>query len=179
MGKNFAEHLVWVAMAIFWSGSAAAQVMPAGKVKGPEVFQQLASYAGQWKVSGNQNKDLDITFDMAANDTVLVETWKYKGKTHALTLYTLNEDKVVATHYCPHGNQPTLIMNSNQKKNLISFKFQSAAGLSDADKAYLRQLTFENGDGAKVKRIEVYATPNGDKSSELLLERVNAPAPGA
>lgn len=173
MRKNITG-LLWAVMVICWSNNAAAQLPSLKKTSGAEVFQQLASYVGEWKVAGNQNKDLGITFDMAANDTVLVETWKYKGKIHALTLYTLNRDQVVATHYCPHGNQPTLVLNASPKKNVIGFKFQSAAGLSDDDKAYLRQLTYETVDAAKLKRLEVYATPDGDKSSELLLERAGA-----
>ncbi len=178
MSKNFAG-LLLAAITFFWGTFAMAQMASSKRAKGPEVFQQMARYEGQWKVSGNQNQDLSITFDVAANDTVLVETWRYKGKTHALTLYTLNQDQLMATHYCPHGNQPTLVMNSDVKKNLINFKFQSAAGLSDVDKAYLRQLSFELDGTEKLKRSEVYATPAGDKSSQLVLERLSAPAPGA
>ncbi len=137
-----------------------------------QAFKKLKSLQGIWKKENDKNGDFEITFELTANKSVLIESWMYKGKTHSLTLYHRNAEELMATHYCPQGNQPRLVMIPNSSESSISFRYFDATNLKSLDDSHQHSLGFEfSGLPQNLQRIESYMSNSGEKSSELRLKR--------
>jgi len=166
--KNLMSWLLMPVFALSISNGAVAE----GKVKAPEVFSQLKSLVGVWQKEGAENSDFTISFELTANDTTLIETWNYKGKKHSLTLYHLNGKSLMATHYCPQGNQPRLNLSEGTTLDSIVFNYLDATNLASLDDSHQHSLGFElDSSSKKIRRKESYLSESGVETSELILMR--------
>jgi len=137
-----------------------------------EAYAEMKSLVGQWQKQGSKNSNFVISFELTANDSVLIETWLHKGNKHSLTLYHLNGNSVMATHYCPQGNQPRLQLSPRSTKNNLYFDFLDVTNLTDLSKSHQHSLAFEfSTDSNKVLRKESYLNESGEDNSELVLVR--------
>ncbi len=137
-----------------------------------KLFSQLKSLVGVWKKEGGTNSKFYIDFELTANETVLIETWYRNNKKHSLTLYHLNGNDLIATHYCPQGNQPRLQLSMDSTSNNISFQFLDITNLGNKSDSYQHSLGFEiNQSFNKVIRREIYLSQVGEEASVLKLIR--------
>jgi len=136
------------------------------------AFEKLSALVGTWKRQDSDGSKFQIQFELTANDTVLMERWMRKEKTHSLTVYHLDQNHLLATHYCPQGNQPRLKMATNTKSSTIKFEFMDATNLETADQNHQRSLSFDLSNGNLVVRGESYKSGTGADTTTLLLERM-------
>lgn len=142
------------------------------KIDAPEIFSQMKSLVGVWEKEGATDSKFNISFELTANDTTLIETWNYKGKKHSLTLYHLNGNNLMATHYCPQGNQPRLHLSNDATLNNISFNYFDATNLESLEDSHQHSLGFEIYESSdKIHRKETYLNKSGEEASELILVR--------
>lgn len=152
------------------SGASSAN---AGEAKPePSSFEQMSALVGDWKRAGKDGSKFRIEFELTANKSVLVERWVVGEKTHSLTLYHRDKADVVATHYCPQGNQPRMRMSTLNGASQITFDFWDATNLAEPTDSHQHQLSFDLSDLQRIKRGEVYMSGEGKKSSELVLVRM-------
>lgn len=138
------------------------------------AFEHLATLVGTWRDVQAPNSKLRIHFALTAGGTVLVETWERAGQPHSLTVYHRDGAMLVATHYCPQGNQPRLALV--ETGNVLRFTFRDATDLTDGE-SYLHDLAFDLRDPARVVRGETYRRGTVDDASQLILVRDAAAAP--
>ena len=142
------------------------------KVNAPEIFSQMKTLVGVWEKQGATNSKFNISFELTANDTTLIETWNYKGKKHSLTLYHLNGKDLMATHYCPQGNQPRLHLSNDATLNNIRFNYFDATNLKSLEDSHQHSLGFEIYESSdRILRKETYLSMSGEEASELTLVR--------
>lgn len=133
-------------------------------------FDRLAALAGEWKNAERPESALRIRFTLTAGGTVLQESW-YRGDTlHSLTIYHRDGDRLALTHYCPQGNQPTLVQQDDGTS--LAFTFRSATDLDTATESYLHDLSFDLGNPDRPVRRETYRSTEGNETSVLVLQRV-------
>jgi hypothetical protein len=111
---------------LFATGSAAAR-----ELNPTETFEELKKLAGEWKgmtAAGGAEK---VTYRLIAADTVLLEAWVLSSGREALTVYHKDGDDLIATHYCPRGNQPRLKLTAASTEKGFFFEFVSATNLPD------------------------------------------------
>ena len=101
---------------------------------------------------------------------MLVEEWTANGAPHSLTLYHRDGHTLMATHYCPQGNQPRLSLASSSSGQKLSFTFRDATDL-DAGESVQHDLTFDFGDPVHLIRSETYRQGDKDETSQLTLVR--------
>ncbi|MEX2964671.1 hypothetical protein [Microbulbifer sp. TYP-18] len=135
-------------MASFWLSATAEPV---------NSFEKLKSLVGEWKKEGSDGKNFYISFESSANDSVLIENWIYKGASHSLTVYHPDGDSLIATHYCPQGNQPRLRLEKPSNENSVSFAFQDATNLASLQVSHQHSLSFEFLDENTILRKESYS----------------------
>ncbi len=137
-----------------------------------DAFEGMKSLVGVWQKEGTEEPNLTVSFELIANRSVLVETWLYKGKKHSFTMYHLDNESLLATHYCPQGNQPRLKLAKNSTANNLSFDFLDVTNLIDLADSHQHSLGFEfSKDLNKILRKESYLSDKGTDDSELILVR--------
>lgn len=134
-------------------------------------FDQLKSLAGDWKSEGTEGNEFYISFSTTANGGTLIENWIYKGKSHSLTVYHPDGDSMIATHYCPQGNQPRLKLSNSSGENHVAFEFQDATNLANIEDSHQHSLSFEFIDENTILRSESYLESGTETPSSMRLVR--------
>jgi len=137
------------------------------------VFERMGTLVGDWRRQDAPDSTLGISFQYTANNSVLVETWRAGERMHSLTLYHLDGASIVATHYCPQGNQPRLKWVESDQSDLVSFAFWDVTNLQPGA-SHQHDLSFSFADMPTVLiRGETYRKDDETDASSLSLVRVS------
>lgn len=147
---------------------------PAPAVDAAAAFERLKSLEGSWRNAAEPASPLRIRFSTTARGTVLVEEWTANGRPHSFTLYHRDGVRLLATHYCPQGNQPRLVLQSGAP--VLRFSFRDATDLDEQTESHQHALAFDLTDPARPVRSETYRSAEGDSDDRLVLKRVAEPA---
>lgn len=134
-------------------------------------FDGMKKLVGVWRQADNPASPLRIRFSLTAGDTVVVEEWMRGSQPHSLTLYHRDGKDVIATHYCPQGNQPRLASLPPTAAKVLRFGFRDATDLDPAHEAHLVALAFNLSNEGKIARSETYRQAGKDEASEMQLVR--------
>lgn len=132
------------------------------------AFERMKTLVGTWRIADAPQSPLRIHFSLQAGGTVLVEEWRRGDAPHSLTLYHRDGAALVATHYCPQGNQPRLVLEAAGA--VLRFGFRDASDL-DPGESHLVALSFDLS-GPTLVREETYRQDGKDEPSTLRLVRV-------
>lgn len=165
---------LFIAFIIFMQsiGTASAQSdavasSPPTTVSAEDAFAQLARLVGIWRPADNPESPLRIHFYLTAGATVLVESWEVRGKPHSLTLYHRDGQGLLATHYCPQGNQPRLEL-AGQGSSGLHFSLRDVTDLEPQSESHQHDLWFDLSEPEHPVRSETYASKNGVGAQERL-----------
>ena len=76
------------------------------------IFEQLKSLLGEWQGQWEPGSvPTTVTYSLTGNGSVLVEDYLV-GETTMATLYHLDGDDLMLTHYCSAGNQPRMRLST-------------------------------------------------------------------
>lgn len=149
--------------------------MPAAAADSAVPWDALKSLVGTWQrtdASTPAGKAFRIRYRLISADTALVEEFGDPAKQPTQTLFHLDGDRVLATHYCSRGNQPRLRLRAATSPGVLVFDFLDATNLGSAADAHLVRLTLRWRDADHLVREEVYATSGREEVGTLVLERV-------
>jgi hypothetical protein len=139
----------------------------AAAVTAEDSFAQLARLVGEWRPADRPQSLLRIRFYLTAGGTVLVESWEAKDQPHSLTLYHRDGSALLATHYCPQGNQPRLALVGRDAQGL-HFAFRDATDLDTATESHQHDLWIDMRDADHPVRSEIYRGKDGPSPPERL-----------
>lgn len=134
-------------------------------------FETMEELVGVWRRADKPDSPLRIRFSLTAGGTVLVEEWLRGDQPHSLTLYHRDGSDLLATHYCPQGNQPRLVASPSISEKGLVFRFRDATDLDIEHESHLVELGFELSAPDLLKRSETYRENGTDEVSELQLVR--------
>ena len=117
-------------------------------------FERLKQLVGTWKPADTPESPMTVQFELIAGDTVLTETWRSPSH-RSMTVYHLDAGTLLATHYCPQGNQPRLARVAS-KKDEVRFEFRDGTNVDVPGKSHSAVLTLQL-QGDVLTRGEVYA----------------------
>jgi hypothetical protein len=107
-------------------------------------FAALKALTGDWVALGKDGKPTDpvvSSIRVTAGGSAIQETL-FPGTDHEMvTMYHLDGDDLVLTHYCTLGNQPRLRAEPGSDVNKIVFKFQSGTNLKSTDDHHMHEAT--------------------------------------
>ena len=116
------------------SGAQGDSKIVSAKVDANQAFDALKKLDGEWQgtTESNDGPAAKVTYHVTANGSVVMETL-FPGTRHEMiSMYHLDGEKLVITHYCAMGNQPRMQLSSATPSEL-KFKFTGGSNL-DAKK---------------------------------------------
>ncbi|MFN7607036.1 MAG: hypothetical protein ACK5RU_14135 [Hyphomonadaceae bacterium] len=134
------------------------------------MFKKMTTMMGEWTTQ--DHPALRIVFEPTAGGSVIVERWMVGERMHSLTVYHLDGEALMATHYCPQGNQPRLRMESVSTETRISFDFQDATNLQNLEQSHQHRLSFDFSEMEYVTRGEAYRQGVSSNQTEMVLVRI-------
>src|SRR5437660_11970303 len=90
-----------VGMALLAVASAS---FAADKTKSAEAFDRLVSLKGEWRGEIN-DVNTTLIYKLTANGSVLMEECRPEKGPEMITMFTVDGDHLIATHYCSAKNQ--------------------------------------------------------------------------
>lgn len=113
---------------------AVGTAAPAEESNSTAAFAQLSSLAGKWRAVGNDH-NISVTYTLIADGSTLVEDDQPAQGANMMTMFSVDGDHLIATHYCSAGNQPqmtTKAIAEPQSKSL-AFSLVRVTGMKTAD----------------------------------------------
>jgi hypothetical protein len=136
-----------------------------GPLRPDQAFQTLKSFVGDWQGVTENGRQFLVSYRLTANDTVLVETWTMSPTRQSMTVYHMDGEALIATHYCPQGNQPRLQYRPDTSNERLHFTFRDATNLPDPNAAHQHEFWIRRHADGSVARNETYIE-NGEPGSE-------------
>lgn len=119
------------------------------------AFDALKPLVGTWRPADKPDSSLQVEFELIAGDSVLVEHWR--SPTHrSMTVYHRDGATLLATHYCPQGNQPRMALARIEPDGTLRFEFRDGSNVDIPGAHHEVLLTLHHADGV-LTRGEVYA----------------------
>jgi hypothetical protein len=107
--------------------------------KASAAFDKLKSLAGTWETKTPEGV-IPITYGVTANGSAVVETIG-SGDWRMVSVYHMDHDRLLMTHYCGHGNQPRMAATpAPGEVKSLSFDFVDISNLASPDAGYMRSL---------------------------------------
>ncbi|HLJ89509.1 MAG TPA: hypothetical protein VKZ53_22055 [Candidatus Angelobacter sp.] len=127
----------------FVSASAASTAAPAkDQQNASQAFDKLKALAGTWEASSEHGKST-ISYEVIAHGTSLIERIHTADKEDMATVYHLDGDRLVLTHYCEAGNQPEMTAAAfDPESNEIRFNFARISNLSNPNAGHMHSAAF-------------------------------------
>lgn len=136
-------------------------------------FERLKSLVGAWRGTWSDGRPVGLTYRLSAGGTVLVETWALSPTRESLTLYHMDKGALLATHYCPQGNQPRLRLTS-ATADRMSFAFKDATDLDRAKESHQHAFSLRFDGPDRIVRSETYRTGKADETDSVVFQRIVA-----
>ena len=121
----------------------ACLVVPVGAMAGEraaEAFEQMKGLAGTWD-GETPNGPATIKYRVGSAGSVVIEEL-FPGTDHEMmTVYHLDGDQLVATHYCAAGNQPRFKLDpASTASEGLHFAFAGGSNMQPGD-AHVHEAT--------------------------------------
>ena len=134
------------------------------------AFKQLRGLVGVWRGVTPAGAPIGVTYRLSAGDSVLVETWNLGPGRESMTVYHLDGAALLASHFCPQGNQPRLKMIQSTGSR-FDFAFHDATGILPGQ-AVQRAFWIEIGTDRAITRSETYVQDDESETETIRYERV-------
>lgn len=96
---------------------------------GPAAYSRLKTLVGEWEANSDMGK-VHVSYELIAGGTSLVERESSDKMPAMQTVYYLDGDRLLLTHYCMVGNQPRMQARSfNAATGEVAFEFLDATNL--------------------------------------------------
>jgi len=130
------------AATMLWTTTAFAQTEP------QKSFDSLKALAGSWTGTVNTDEDgkvpdIHVTMRVTSMGNTLMHEMRVNGHPDdPITMFHLDGDHLVLTHYCDAGNQPHMVATVSPDGKTITFDFVSATNLLPTQHGHMQHVVF-------------------------------------
>lgn len=111
-----------------------------------EAFERLTELAGVWEASLANGHKATSRYEVVAAGSVLLERYADTSQpagNEMVTLYHLDGDRLLLTHYCMAKNQPRMRLTAFDPANgELAFDFLDATNLPDPSAGHMHRARF-------------------------------------
>ncbi|MGH9324156.1 MAG: hypothetical protein ACRD21_21755 [Vicinamibacteria bacterium] len=131
----------FLTLALLWVGSAEAADGPSAAA----AFGRLKGLVGEWEGIQPNGEKATTRYELMGNGSALVEYYAGMGAgNEMLTVYHLDGDRLLLTHYCMAKNQPRLQLSKfDAATGELAFDFLDVTGLADPSAGHMRTAWFQ------------------------------------
>src|SRR5579864_8950110 len=152
--------------------AAATTAIALGQSDAAKTFDQLKTLKGNWEGKASNGKDLKVTFRPTSGGTALMS--EILGKEDMITMFHLDNGRVLATHYCGAGNQPRMQASLSPDGKTITFTFVDATNLATPKSGHMNQLVITMPDADHHTEDWTFAQDGKEMKEHFELTRAKA-----
>jgi hypothetical protein len=102
-------------------------------------FDELKALNGSWEGKDPQGQPVQVDYKVTSNGSALMS--EIKGKEDMISMFSLDGERILLTHYCTIGNQPRMAATASPDGKTITFRYVDATNLATADAGHMDRLT--------------------------------------
>src|SRR5204863_1150651 len=119
----------------------AADPLAADKTTSEEAFDRLATLKGEWR-GEQEGVKINLIYTLTANGSALMEEFRPESGPVMITMFTVDGDHLIATHYCSAKNQPQMVTSAiTDAQKPLAFALARITGLKSPDNWHNTGLT--------------------------------------
>jgi hypothetical protein len=132
-------------------------------------FEMLKGMEGNWVGKNNQGQTLEISFRSTAGGSALMSEIHGHGPENMVTMFHMDGDRLIMTHYCGAGNQPRMKVVSADAKS-VSFEFFDGTNIGP-DAGHMQHVTFTQPDADHHTEEWVFLDHGKEMREQFTMER--------
>jgi hypothetical protein len=132
-------------------------------------FHQLAGLEGNWSGKGSEGQPIKVSFRMTAGGSALMSEIRGEGHENMVTMFHMDGDRLLMTHYCGVGNQPRMKVISADAKS-VSFEFVDGTNIKPGD-GHMQRASFTQPDATHHTEEWVFLDHGTEHKEVFTLER--------
>jgi hypothetical protein len=108
-------------------------------------FDAMKSLTGNWSGKNNMGDPVSVSYRVTAGGSALLSEIEssMKGQSEdMISMITLDNDRLLLTHYCTAGNQPRMAATASPDGKTITFDFVDATNLAGPDAGHMQRVVF-------------------------------------
>jgi hypothetical protein len=131
------------------------------------AFDRLKSLQGEWTAKMADGSTETTSFRATAAGSVVVQMIGEGTEMEMPTMYHLDGDRLIATHYCAAKNQPRMELEAEQNAaEGLKFKFLDVTNLKNPGAGHMRRVAFKFIDADHIEQEWIYHE-NGKETPEV------------
>ena len=103
-----------------------------------QSFEQLKSLNGAWQGTSLNGQAIEVDYRLTANGSAMMG--EIIGKEDMMTMFSLDGDRILMTHYCAVGNQPRMVASASPDGKTVTFDFLDATNLASPDAGHMTRM---------------------------------------
>lgn len=108
-----------------------------GQSDAQKAFDRLKAMPGTWE--GNTPMGpVQVTFKVTGGGSAVMS--EIMGKEDMISMFHMDGDRLLLTHYCAVGNQPRMQANLSPDGKTITFSYVDATNLSAPDAGHMKTM---------------------------------------
>ncbi len=127
-------------------------------------FEELKALDGTWEGKTPDGQTAEVIYRVTSNGSALLS--EIKGKEDMITMFHLDGERLLMTHYCGAGNQPRMVASASPDGKTFTFAFLDATNLATPDAAHMHRLVISMPD-ANHHTEEWVFTDHGKEMKEV------------
>jgi hypothetical protein len=164
VGKFLISFLALISFAT--AGWAASKCQP--------EFDKIKSLAGNWEGKSAGGNPVHINYKLVSGGTAVMESIMESAEAQMVTLYYLDGDRLMMTHYCMANNQPRMRADaSSSNPSAIKFSFVDITNLASPDAGHMYAHSIEWKDSNHVTQHWTWREAGKDKVETFEMLRKN------
>jgi hypothetical protein len=132
-------------------------------------FDQLKALEGMWAGKNSQGQPIRVSFRSTAGGSALLSEIHGHGPENMITMFHMDGDRLLLTHYCGAGNQPRMRVLSADAKS-ITFEFMDGTNIAPGA-GHMQRVTFAQADADHHTEEWVFLDKGKEMTEMFTLQR--------
>jgi hypothetical protein len=137
-----------------------------------KTFDSLKTLNGTWEAKVN-NKPVKVVFRTISGGSAVMS--EIVGEENMVTMFHMDNDRVLATHYCTAGNQPRMQASLSPDGKTISFTFVDGTNIVGPKAGHMEHLVITMPDANHHTEDWTFAQDGKEMKEHFELARVKEP----
>ncbi len=135
-------------------------------------FEKLKSLTGEWEAVGPDGAPVKISYEILSGGTAVMETRAPANEPSMVSIFHLDGDRLVMSHYCSAGNQPRMRAEVQRGEvKTLNFSFVSITNLSKPTDGHMRKLSYTFRDKDHITQVWTWREAGKDAAASFDLVR--------
>jgi len=105
-----------------------------------EMFNTIKSLAGEWQGKKPDGENVRVTYEVVSNGSAVMERLQSESEPVMITMYHLDGEHLMMTHYCSAKNQPRMRAAMSNDDKVIRFSFYDVTNLARPTDGHMQKM---------------------------------------